>query len=39
MEHMTQGLYTYGCKIKMYVFKVLDTFNATYFTYYVIYTH
>jgi len=39
MEHMTQALYTYGCKMKMYRFKVLDLFNTTYFTYYVIFTH
>jgi hypothetical protein len=24
MEHMTQGLYTYGCRIKMYIFNPLN---------------
>jgi hypothetical protein len=39
MEHMTQFLYTYRCKIKIYIFEVLELFNTTYFTYYVIFTN
>ena len=39
MEHRTQALYTYGCKIKMNKFKVLELINTTYFIYYVICTH
>jgi len=39
MERMTQFPYTYVCKLKMYKFKVLELFNTTYFTEYVICTH
>jgi len=39
MERMTQFPYTYGCKAKMYKFKVPELFNTTYVIYYVICTH
>jgi len=36
MENMAQGLYTYGCKIKIYGFRIIELINTTYFMYYLI---